>query len=73
MLFFISMNEKSVCGGGQGGVGVNPKNNPNNKTTETVFGLRVNNRWEPHTHNKLKTTYRSKIEQYTQNKSYQSI
>merc|ERR1712121_569301 len=51
--------------------------NPNNKTTITVVGLRLSNRWEYHhhppTHTNSKLHDRAEIEQNSENKSYYSI
>ena len=53
--------------------------NPNNKTTKTVVGLRLSNRWETtHHHHPPTTTHhtnsklhdRAEIEQNSENKSY---
>ena len=49
--------------------------NPNNKTTKTVVGLRLSNRWEyppppSTTHTNSKLHDRAEIEQYSENKSY---
>ena len=49
------------------------QNNPNNKTTITVVGLRLSNRWEPPsptTHRNSKLHDRAEIEQNSENKSY---
>ena len=59
----------------------NNNHNPNNKTTITVVGLRLSNRWEyhphphppTHTHTNSKLHDRAEIEQNSENKSYQSI
>ena len=53
----------------------NNNHNPNNKTTITVVGLRLSNRWEHHppTTRNSKPHDRAEIEQKLENKSYQSI
>ena len=58
----------------------NNNQNPNNKTTKTVVGMRLSNRWEPlppstthHHHTNSKLHDRVEIEQNSENKSYQSI
>ena len=53
----------------------NNNHNTNNKTTITVVGLRLSNRWEPPTHPPTITTNsklhdRAEIEQNSENKSY---
>ena len=52
----------------------NNNHNPNNKTTLTVVGLRLSNRWEYHhhqpTHTNSKLHDRAEIEQNSENKSY---
>ena len=50
-----------------------PNNNhkPNNKTTITVVGLRLSNRWETTTHHtNSKLHDRAEIEQNSENKTY---
>ena len=51
--------------------------NPNNKTTITVVGMSLSNRWEnttttthPHHHTNSKLNDRAEIEQNSENKSY---
>ena len=55
----------------------NNNHNPNNKTTITVVGLRLSNRWEHHhpptTTTNSKLHDRGWIEPYSENKSYHSI
>ena len=60
----------------------NNNHNPNNKTTITVVGLRLSNRWEYHPHppthththhTNSKLHDRAEIEQNSENKSCQSI
>ena len=52
----------------------NNNHNPKDKTTKTVVGLRLSNRWEyPTTTTNSKLYDRAEIEQYSENKSYQSI
>ena len=51
----------------------NNNHNPNNKTTITVVGLRLSNRWEyhhPHHHTNSKLHDTAEIEQNSENKIY---
>ena len=52
----------------------NNNHNPNNKTTISVVGLRLSNRWETtthhHHHTNSKLHDRAEIEQNSENKSY---
>ena len=54
--------------GSEGKLSQPNNNNPNNKTTKTVVGLGLSNRWEPPTKNS-KRHDRAEIDQYSENKS----